>query len=123
MTTKHFITFFLESYNTIKMLHWFTASYAEHVALDKLAEAFHSLSDKFVEVYMGKHGRSASMPRKDAAISANASGTAMRILDECLKYCTTDLNKFITAKDTDLANIRDELIASLNQTKYLIALR
>lgn len=127
MTAKHFIPFFLESYNTIKMMHWFTTSYAEHVALDKLADTFQSLTDKFVEVYIGKHGRSASTPpRKDVTSSMAIATSANKLstfLDQCVRYCTSDLNRFITAKDLDLANIRDELVASLNQTKYLIALR
>jgi hypothetical protein len=128
MTTKHFVPFFLEAHNTFKMLHWFTSSYAEHVALDKLVESFQSLSDQFVEVYIGKHGRNSATLKKDVNNITVAGGTSAAkgvssVLDECVRYCSTELNKYISAKDTDLSNIRDELIAVLNQTKYLVALR
>jgi hypothetical protein len=128
MTAKHFVSFFLEAHNTFKMLHWFTSSYAVHVALDKLVDSFQSLSDKFVEVYIGKHGRNSAALRNNQVgnnimTDASAAKNVSTVLDECIRYCVTDLNKYISTKDTDLANIRDELVATLNQTKYLISLR
>ncbi len=131
MSSKHFISFFLEAHNAFKMMHWFTTSYAEHVALDKLVETFQSLTDQFVEVYIGKHGRSSASLRKDIVVGGSqpvplqsfVTKNVSSVLDDCIRYCSTDLNRYISAKDSDLTNIRDDLIATLNQTKYLIALR
>lgn len=122
MTTKHFIPFFLEAHNTAKMMHWFTASFAEHMALDKFTDIYLPLTDKFVEVYIGKHGRT-QIARRDFAFNYVSSTKLSSFLDDSIRYCSNDLNKFITSKDTDLANIRDEIIAALNQTKYLASLR
>ena len=44
-------------------------------------------------------------------------------LKKAIEYLTTDLTKHLnTKKDTDLLNIRDELIAALTQTLYLFTL-
>jgi hypothetical protein len=83
-----------------------------------------------VEVYIGKHGRNSAAALRGNQVGnnimtadASAAKNVSTVLDECIRYCVTDLNRYISTKDTDLANIRDELVAILNQTKYLIALR
>lgn len=121
---KHFMIFFLELQGRIKLLHWSTTSYAEHVALDKLTESVASLTDKFVEVFIGKYGRP-KFPKRDLGISLEYNVDDVNgFLDEAIQYFVTDLSKYMTAtKDADLINIRDELVASVNQTKYLVTLR
>ena len=122
---KHFMIYFLEVHGRIKLLHWNTTSYAEHVALDKLTESFASLTDKFVEVFIGKYGRP-KLPKRDllgVSLEYNVDDVS-GFLDELGQYFVTDLNKIlIPNKDADLINIRDELVAAVHQTKYLVTLR
>ena len=52
-----FVLFFFDLINNIKFYHWTTTSFARHKASDELFTSLVELSDKFMEVYMGKYGR------------------------------------------------------------------
>jgi hypothetical protein len=48
----------------------------------------------------------------------------MSFLDEILVYLTQDIPTMLDKqKDTDLLNIRDEMLGAINQTKYLLRLK
>lgn len=123
----HPILFFLHFETNVKMYHWMTHSYPRHVASDKLHERLLELSDRFVEVYIGKYQRP-SFTKKDLAAlqldtHTHAEKDIVTFLDRMSVYLTKDIFKFISAeKDTDLVNIRDEILAEINQAKYLFTL-
>lgn len=115
--------FFLSFSNHIKLFHWMTISYPKHIASDKLSDKLGELLDKFVEVYIGKYKRP-KLNKKDLDININIPNdtTIINYLDNCLSYLYKDLMKYISDKDTDLINIRDEIVTEINQTKYLLTL-
>jgi hypothetical protein len=47
----------------------------------------------------------------------------VEFLKNAVDWLATRLPKFIKSTDTDLLNIRDELIAAINQALYLFTLR
>lgn len=102
-----------------------TRSYPRHVASDKLHEKLLELSDKFVEVYIGKYQRP-TLSKKDlslASIDTHSDKDIIGFLDKMTSYLTKDIFKFISLEnDTDLVNIRDEILAEINQAKYLFTL-
>jgi hypothetical protein len=47
---------------------------------------------------------------------------ALFFVDECITYLNNKLPTLIQSTDSDLLNIRDEMIALLNRSKYLFVL-
>jgi hypothetical protein len=106
--------------NQIKLYHWQTSVFARHKATDDLVTSLDTNIDKFVEVYMGKYGR----PRVGKTIPLRnfTEQDGKRFVDQQVKYLTTILPRKIATEDTDLLNIRDEILADLHQTHYLFTL-
>jgi len=123
MSAEH-IHFFLHLRDQIKLYHWQTRVYSRHIATDKILETLEKSIDSFVEVYIGKYGR----PRingKNATITLQnlTEAGATRLINASVKYLQGPLTKSLQPSDTDLMNIRDELVADLHQLLYLFTLK
>lgn len=106
--------------NQLRMLHWGTSSYAEHKALGKAYEGLDGLIDTFVETYMGTHGK--SLPPIKLDLRPYTLGSVMKLLDQAVHFLTIELQSQLSG-NTDLSNIRDEMLGLINQTKYLLTLK
>jgi hypothetical protein len=118
------IHFFLQLRDQIKLYHWQTRVYSRHIATDKIVEKLDAAIDSYVEVYIGKYGR----PRvtgKNASLTLHnlTEAGATRLIIAAVKYLQGPLTKTLKPVDTDLMNIRDEIIADLNQLLYLFTLK
>jgi len=102
-----FAAAFLGILSQLKVLHWQTKSYAKHVAYGGTYDALDGLIDSFTEIYMGKYGR--VIIEQDDAIN--------------LEFLLSMDDKLDQTKDTDLLNIRDEMLAEINKLKYLLTLQ
>jgi hypothetical protein len=47
----------------------------------------------------------------------------MAYLDEAKDFLTNEVKSFLNEDDTELFNIRDEMLAAVNKTKYLLTLK
>jgi hypothetical protein len=123
MSADH-IHFFLQLRDQVKLYHWQTRVYARHIATDTILEKVEKSIDSFVEVYIGKYGR----PRitgTNATIHLQnlTEAGAARLIKAAVKYLQGPLSRSLkAAADTDLINIRDEMITDLNQLLYLFTL-
>jgi DNA-binding ferritin-like protein len=108
------VTNLLTLHNQLKIHHWQTKSYAEHQALGSAYNEFSELIDEFVEVFMGKYGRIERSNYKDIS--------AADFVDKYIDYLINELPKSLEETDTDLFNIRDEMLAQLHKLKYLLTL-
>jgi hypothetical protein len=118
------INFFFTMREQIKLYHWQTKSYARHKATDGVIDALDKNIDKFVEVYMGKYGRPKMTPRNNTIKIGNLSETSIvKFIKACIRVLQTDLVKGLKPTDTDLMNIRDEMLAELDQLLYLFTLK
>lgn len=123
MSADH-IHFFLQLRNQIKLHHWQTRIYARHVATDNMLDKLEKSIDSFVEIYIGKYGR----PRvtgKNAEITLHnlSEPGIVRVINAAIKYLQGTLTKSLkAAADSDLINIRDEMMGELNQLLYLFTL-
>jgi len=107
----------------IKLYHWQTKMYSRHKATDEVIGALDVSIDKYVEVYMGKYGRMKVNAQTGTVQIRNLSeSTIVRFIKNCIHYLTNDLVKKLKDSDTDLVNIRDEMLAELNQLLYLFTL-
>ena len=116
-----FITKFLSIQNQIRIYHWQTKSYAEHKALGKLYEGLDPLIDAFVEAYFGKNGVRKAKTSFAVQSMNHEQGASTTLMNETIEFLTNELTSVIE-NDTDLLNIRDEMISLCNQTKYLLTL-
>lgn len=106
--------------NQVKLYHWQTKSFADHKATDDLTAALDTAIDTFVEVYMGKYGR----PRVSKTIKLHnfSSTMARNFVSKQTLYLINVLPRKLKKSDTDLLNIRDEILAELNKIRYLFTL-
>jgi hypothetical protein len=118
------IHFFLHLRNQIKLYHWQTRMYSRHVATDNVLEKLDKSIDQYVEVYIGKYGRPRVTGKNASIVIQNLTEAgAVRLVNAAIKYLQGPLTKTLKPTDTDLMNIRDEMIADLNQLLYLFTLK
>jgi hypothetical protein len=120
------ITKFLSIQAQLRVLHWQTKSYAEHQALGGLYSDLDGNIDEFVETFSGGHG-GVPMAKEGftfTAVNYKDNKACVAFLDEFAAYLTKELPTFLdSTKDTDLLNIRDEMLGAVNKTKYLLRLK
>ena len=112
----------LQMQNQIRIFHWQTKSYSAHKALGKAYESLDGLIDSFIETAMGR----TEVDLKDGNIKLELFDINNLSLNEALETYKGFLSE-MTAKlspetDTDLLNIRDEMLGVINQTLYLLKL-
>jgi hypothetical protein len=118
------IHFFLNLRDQIKLYHWQTRVYSRHIATDKILESLEKSIDSYVEVYIGKYGRSKISGKNASIVLHNLTDAgAARLVSAAIKYLQGPLTKTLKPNDTDLMNIRDEMVSDLNQLLYLFTLK
>ena len=118
---------FLEMSNTVKLYHWKTHSYPTHKATDELYSQIGENMDKFVEVLLGKVGDRVDL-EKVKSISLfdfNSVVEFKRKIEEYKAYLVNLNNEpaLKTMLNSDLFNIRDELLGDFNQFLYLLTFK
>jgi len=117
------VQFFFAMRDQIKLYHWQTGLYSRHKATDDVLKALDESIDKYVEVYMGKYGRPKMSSRNNTIVVENfTEKTAVAFVKSCIHVLNGGLVKGLKKMDTDLINIRDEMLAELNQLLYLFTL-
>lgn len=119
------IHFFFQMRSQIKLYHWQTYSYARHKATDDVLDTLDKLIDEYVEVYMGKYGRPKLTEKQGCVKIVNMTEKqAVVFIKRCVQHLLSDVVKGLTAdKDSDLLNLRDEMLGALNQLLYLFTLK
>lgn len=117
-----FIKFFFSLQLNLKLYHWMTTKYPRHVASDKLFSDLAELVDQFIEVYIGKYGRP-QIGEFDIKVINITDKSIIDFLNMAIEKLTMKLpDKIDITMDTDLLNIRDEIVGTINRTLYLFSL-
>ena len=111
---------FLRIQNQLRIFHWQSNTYAQHKALGKTYEDFDELIDQFVEVAMGKYGKRNNDVVFNIELVNNISQLDI-FLKDTLQFLK-DLTQQLEEDDTDLVNIRDEMLAVFHRLAYLLTL-
>jgi DNA-binding ferritin-like protein len=118
---------FLEMLLMVKLYHWKTHSFSTHRATDELYESLNENIDKFIEVLLGKTGiRIDLMNHKTIAlIDLNSKDKLKEKIDGFKSYLVglTNNTTIRSMKNSDLLNIRDEILGNLNQFLYLLTFK
>lgn len=115
------VRIFIEMINAVKIYHWKTRSFAQHKATDELYGKMNEHVDRFVETMLGKDESRIKLLSKHTELYnfSNTFSFKERIyeyrefllsMSECLK----------DTRDSDLLNIRDEILGDINQFLYLL---
>jgi hypothetical protein len=117
MTRNQIVVKLLEYRDQFHILHWQTKSFAQHKAFDETYTNLLALTDDFVEAMSGKYG---NMVVESQIKLVNTPDIK---LDAWLNEIVTFLKSFDSVvKDTDLLNIRDEMLGVIHKLKYLLRL-
>lgn len=108
--------------STIKLYHWQTTSFARHKATCELHSSLQDLVDQFIEVYMGRYQRPNFPQGFKLHIKESSDLSAQDTLLQYIDFLKNELPTYLQSNDTDLFNIRDEMLSNLNKTLYLFTL-
>jgi len=124
---KEITVYFLEMLMMVKLFHWKTHSFATHKATDELYESLNEHIDSFIEVLLGKTGTRINLTQKRSIslVDLNSQASLKARIEQFKKYLVNlNTNKAVTAMtDTDLLNIRDEILGDLNKFLYLLTFK
>ena len=124
---KEITVIFFEMLLMVKLFHWKTHSYATHNATDELYGKLNEDIDKFIEILLGKTGsRIDLMGHKSISLIDLNSQEQLKSKIESFKSYLVGLtnNKGLTSMtNTDLLNIRDEILGDMNQFLYLLTFK
>ena len=122
MKHAQIVQFFFCIEHTIKLYHWQTRSYSRHKATDNLVSTIRDITDRFMEVYQGKDKYGKLSVSNDLPITVsiiNDNNASQYLKDIASSLSSFEKNGVVDTNDTDLLNIRDELLAAINNTIYL----
>lgn len=121
MNEKEITEYFLGLLGQIKLYHWSTMSYSIHKALDELHSSLSGSIDKFVEVYIGRFNK---QPLSNFTIKMEAKSDSSKVLDMLEKERENIRKMHKQLKNnSELQNILDEMMGSINTTIYLCKLK
>ena len=107
----------------VKINHWQTKGYARHKAFDELYGGLVDLTDTFAEAAMGKYGRFAFEPEFSIMFQDIQSLSVQNFMDGITEFLVSMTDQLDSRYDTDLLNLRDEMLGDINQLKYLLTLK
>jgi DNA-binding ferritin-like protein len=126
-TPENIVTMFLQMLNTVKLYHWKTYSHSQHKATDELYTNLNSNIDTFVETMLGKTGKRINIT-KQKTLPLLAIENINDFKKEVSKYKSFLINmskdsELNTSSNSDILNIRDEILGNLNQFTYLLTFK
>jgi len=126
-TQQQIVIMFLQMLNTVKLYHWKTSSYAQHKATDELYTNLNANIDTFVETMLGKTGGRVNLIGQKTLrlLDYTNLGDFKKEVDK-YKQFLIEMNKdagLNITNNSDLLNIRDEILGNLNQFTYLLTFK
>lgn len=115
---------FLQMLNTVKLYHWKTRSYSQHIATDTLYQDMNGSIDTFVEILLGKTGERVDLTRHRSLplVDFNNFASFKTEVEKYKRFLVGMSNdpKMNMKDNTDLMNVRDEILGQLNKFSYLL---
>lgn len=117
---ENIVDHFISYQQQFRILHWQTKSFARHKAYGKFYDTFGDLMDKFIESHMGKYGRIKTAGNIEIQ---NMNDIQIKdFMDELEQFLIELSEHYDSTRDSDLLNIRDEMLGEVNKLKYLLTL-
>ena len=106
-----------------KFLHWQTFGDAKHKAYGEIYDAMGKNIDKLVESMMGKYGRIQFDSEFSIMFQDISALSVQNFMDGITEFLVGMTEQLDPKYDSDLLNIRDEILGDINQTKYRLTLK
>lgn len=108
--------------NQIRMYHWKTKLFPRHKATDKYLDIINPIIDNIIESLQG--GRDTRISDSFTVKYRTITDTnASDYLKEHRKWLIKEFPKYTKKEETDILNLRDELLAAVNRLLYLFTLK
>jgi len=111
---------FLQMYVQMRILHWQTKSYARHVAFGAFYDFLDDAMDRLIEEEMGKFGRVKTCGHLELHNIENCDMDAL--LKEFEKFLVSMTLHYTDHDDTNLLNIRDDILGEVKKLRFLLTL-
>lgn len=116
------VNFFLGLQSQMRINHWQTKGFARHEAFGGFYETVDPLIDQFLEQAMGKYGRFTLDEETKTIELSNFSEIDLKGLLNTLRNALNQFSEQFEPQDTDLLNLRDEILGEVNKLGYLLTL-
>jgi DNA-binding ferritin-like protein len=116
------VNLFLGLHAQLKVFHWQTKGLSRHEGFAKIRDSFEDLMDDFVEEAMGQYGRFVLDDETKTLNLINISEARPTEMAETICESLRQLTEQIDPKDTNLLNLRDEMLGKMQKMKYLLTL-
>lgn len=116
------VNFFLGLQMQLKVNHWQTKGYARHNAFGSTYDELQDLVDRYVEEAMGKYGRFILDEETKTIELVNLSEIDFKGFINTLREALVQFTSQLDQTDTNLLNIRDEILGLINKLGYLLTL-
>ena len=105
-----------------RFMHWQTTSFSQHKAYGEIYESLDGNIDEFVEACMGKHGR----PKYTGGYTIDGEDLEEielgALLTQVVEFFVSFNEIYDREMDSDLLNLRDEMLHEVNKLRYLLTL-
>jgi DNA-binding ferritin-like protein len=109
--------------NQMQIYHWQTNSFSRHKAADELIDQSTSIIDKIVESYQGRYNKLLLNNETNSIILENLNDEQIiEFLNIMRDFFEKDFKNYVNATNSNLFNLRDELLQNINKTLYLFTL-
>ena len=116
------VNLFLGIHAQLKIFHWQTKGYARHNAFAQTRDELEDLMDSFVEEAMGKYGRFSLDEETKTIELFNLTDLKPLEMVETICQSLIGFTEELDPVDTNLLNIRDEMLGLFQKLKYLLTL-
>ena len=116
------INFLLGLSAQLKIMHWQTKGYSRHQAFGNTYDTLSDLTDTFVEAAIGKYGRFKLDDETNTITLVNLSELKPEEMINTVKNALNQYSEQFEPTDTDILNIRDEMLGLFNKLSYLLTL-
>lgn len=107
----------------LKFMHWQTFGDAKHRTYGALYDSLGDIIDSFVEAMMGKYGRPSFPQKFDLQFINLEQLNEEEFINSIEEYLISLSDVLDPRRDSDLLNMRDEMLGHINQSKYLLTLK
>jgi len=116
------VNFLVGLQQQMRICHWQTKGIARHEAFGGFYSDLDELIDDFVEQAMGKYGRFVLDDETNTIQLANLSDIDIKGLVNTTREALVQMTEQLDSSDTNLLNLRDEILGLLNKYAYLFTM-
>ena len=109
----------------MRILHWSTTSYAEHIAFNNFYDVTEEIIDQTIETIQGKYGRITLGGLDSIVVSDYSSLKLNMFIMDFETFLTTEIFQcgIDKQKDSEIDNLIQELRSEVDKLKYLLTLK